>query len=120
MYNQKIKMNAIQQIAYTEAVRHIDSWIMRGNAYQPLDFSRIKELNMLPPIPHTARVLNISHTDIDELDELPPNLEELYCAKSKLTQLPTLPKTLLTLSAKGCPFEKKPIIPSSIIHCFLD
>lgn len=114
-------MNSNQQFAYTEAVRRIDSWIIRGNFYQPLDFSSIKHLNMLPPIPHSARVLNISSTDVDILDELPPYLEELYCAKSKLKQLPILPKTLITLSARGCPFEKAPsILHSSIVHCYLD
>jgi hypothetical protein len=111
-------MNTDQQLAYTEAVRRIDNWITRGNAYQPLDFSNIKNLNTLPPIPHDARHLNISYTDVDTLDELPPNLEELYCAKSKLKKLPTLPTTLMTLVARGCPFvaAEMPTLPSSIVH----
>ena len=114
-------MNADQQTAYTEAVRRIDNWITRGNSYQPLDFSNIKNLNTLPPIPHDARHLNISYTDVDTLEELPPNLEELYCSKSKLKELPTLPKTLLTLVARGCPFvaAEMPTLPSSIVHCVL-
>jgi hypothetical protein len=114
-------MNAEQQLAYTEAVRRIDIWITHGNLYQPLDFSNIKNLNTLPPIPHGARHLNISYTDVDTLDELPPNLEELYCAKSKLKQLPPLPKTLLTLVARGCPFTavEMQVLPSSIVHCVL-
>lgn len=114
-------MNADQQLAYTKAVSRIDIWITHGDSYQPLDFSNIKNLNTLPPIPHSARHLNISYTDIDELNELPPNLEELYCAKSKLKKLPTLPTTLLTLVARGCPFTavKMPALPSSIVHCVL-
>jgi hypothetical protein len=111
-------MNAEQQLAYTEAVSRIDIWIKHGDSYQPLDFSNIKNLNTLPPIPHGARHLNISYTDVDTLDELPPNLEELYCANSKLKHLPTLPKTLLTLVARGCPFTaaEMPELPSTIVH----
>ena len=120
-YKAPYTMNAIQQSAYIEAVRRIDSWITRGNPYQPLDFSNMKHLNMLPPIPYSARILNISHTDVDELDELPLHLEELYCANSKLRQLPPLPNTLRTLSARGCPFEMKPTtFPLTIIQCLID
>lgn len=103
--------------AYETAVERIKLWIQKAHKNQPLDFSSLTDLNMLPPIPHGVKILNISNTAIEELDELPPTLEELWMSNSKVNVISVdLPITLKSIYCKNTPLTEKPQLPPSIVR----
>jgi hypothetical protein len=103
--------------AYDAAVQRIKLWIQKAHKNQPLDFSSLTDLNMLPPIPHGVKILNISNTAIEELDEIPPHLEELWMSNSKIRTISVdLPKTLKSIYCKYTPLTETPVLPPSIVR----
>ena len=103
--------------AYDAAVDRIKLWIQMAHKNQPLDFSSLTDLNMLPPIPHGVKILNISNTAIEELDELPPTLEELWMSNSKINVISVdLPQTLKSIHCKNTPLTEKPVLSPSIVR----
>ncbi len=103
--------------AYDLAVQRINEWVLKAHKNIPLDLSFLPDLNMLPPIPHGVKVLNISNTAIEILDELPPNLEELWMNHTKITNISVdLPMTLKSIHCKNTPLTEKPLLPTSIVR----
>ncbi len=104
--------------AYDLAIQRINEWILKAHKNIPLDLSFLPDLNMLPSIPHGVKVLNISNTAIEVLDdELPPNLEELWMNHTKITNISVeLPMTLKSIHCKNTPLTDKPLLATSIVR----
>lgn len=73
-----------------EAKQRIQKWIKNYNIYTWLDLSHLN-LTELPDIPPNCVKLDCSHNKLISLPEL-PNCEKLDCSCNKLTKLPRLPK----------------------------
>jgi hypothetical protein len=115
--NSKMTTTPASLRAYDAAVQCINLWIQKAHKNQPLDFSSLTDLNMLPPIPHGVKILNISNTAVDTLDELPPQLEELWMSNSKVNAISVdLPQTLKSIHCKNTPLTDKPQLPPSIVR----
>jgi len=66
-------------------------------------------------MPH-VKYLVVSKLQLTELSTLPPTLVTLDCSENRLTELPTLPPTLVELNCKQNWIKRLPTLPSTLIE----
>jgi len=71
-------------------------------------------LKKLPPLPPTLEFLHCPRNKIIELPELPPTLKYLHCGYNKLTSIAQLPNSLIRFLYYENPIKAEPIIPTSV------
>ena len=66
-------------------------------------FCKNEYLTVLPDLSNETNILYLdcSHNKIENLDNLPPNLEVLKCDNNKLTRLDNLPANLIYLNCSN-------------------
>ena len=80
----------------------IYNWYKKGNPRGHLDISQW-EMDELPEIPDEVEWLNVSNTTIKHLKGLPKNLKYLYCKYSDIETIETpLPPNLEFIDIRGC------------------
>ncbi|KAI9140112.1 hypothetical protein BKA69DRAFT_1081939 [Paraphysoderma sedebokerense] len=69
-------------------------------------------------LPHSLRILKLSHTEITRLPELPPALEVLDCKRIPISELPKLPTSLRSLCFYECNINYIPpnYFPNGLRH----
>jgi Leucine-rich repeat (LRR) protein len=72
------------------------------------------DLEELPALPSTLRILSICLTGVKDLQWLPETLEELYISENPDIHIGTLPSRLEILFADSCELEMLPHLPSGL------
>ncbi len=77
-------------------------------------------LEMLPNIPISCRVCNLSDSKFTSLPPLPPTLNSLYVTGNPLSSLPSLPDSLEELHCQHTNLISLPPLPSKLQRLFAD
>ncbi|MDX1535703.1 MAG: hypothetical protein R3346_03020, partial [Candidatus Spechtbacterales bacterium] len=77
------------------------------------------QIQELPELPDSLRLLYCPRTQIQELPELPDSLEELICDNTQIQELPELPDSLKTLICDNTQIQELPELPDSLewLYC---
>jgi len=83
-----------------------------------LDHNRVSGIKDLTGIQHfqNVRGLNCSHSGIEKLPELPPQLAFLDCSGNQLKTLPELPASLEYLICSDNPIMELPPLPEGMVY----
>lgn len=68
----------------------------------------------MPILPYTVKHLDLTHTSIEYISDLPANLETLICNNKKLIGIDELPPALRVLNVGNTNIKSIPTLPKSI------
>lgn len=101
---------------YYIAKKIIEEWCKRGYEEEYLEFTDLKYLTTLPPLPSNLKKLSIESCPVRNYPQMPDGLRHFYHQYSDITRIPPLPSSVTIIGISNTKVKEINSLPPNLEH----